>query len=716
MTGDSSLVIDDSRIQSNNAPGLLVSGDEAFIRVSRSSIVNNSGDGVRNTGAATVILTGDVDTGNAIHDNQGYGVNQSGTNGQTFAAYAWWGDPSGPSHSGNPGGAGEEVTDRVLYDPWHTEPPTPPSVATQLVQTFGTLNISPGDTTILGVYFNNILTQTLNNTIILARLPDEAEYLMSIGGGQYWPQRHEVVWQLNDAAPGTTKRMAVQVHFAWGLAPHTIMNFTALIAAENRPSAWITLGEYQAYSEIRVASSQEVSEAQLAAILASDPDLNALYQGAMDAGFLYYGSAQMEQLSDGSERLALVMMDTTKPGERIDLYQDVEAAVAVHTTPQFEEIYNLTGGFRFLYETGEVDSWGSMQSELFARFSVGAPCGIAGCDDFGYNDCLRNCMIDNIPAGQFASHYSSKCATCYSSGEQCQQCAWHMYLLRNDTIKTSLDFCYDVCDENPEDGKCTGSTRECTSSKAYMVTPCIDCEYQPDYNTWGTCASDQRCINGFCVPIDDPDVDDHQLETIMAADPNEMYGPTAVAPGQWITYTIAYENVGLGNAYGVYILSQLPEELDAGNLDITAGGIFLPGSRTLLWDVGMLGPGAGGQVHFSARVSAQAPVGSVMLAGATVYFPSVPETTPTNPVVTLVQEVTANRQLVETGEGVPLQITLSGYSPSGNPLVYTITRDPQNGTLSGVAPHLTYTPAANFEGFDSFNFVVGDGVDTSQPE
>ena len=42
----------------------------------------------------------------------------------------------------------------------------------------------------------------------------------------------------------------------------------------------------------------------------------------------------------------------------------------------------------------------------------------------------------------------------------------------------------------------------------------------------------------------------------------------------------------------------------------------------------------------------------------------------------------------------------------------TVT-NPANGTLSGTAPNLTYTPAANFNGSDSFTFKVNDGSLTS---
>ncbi|MCK4312583.1 MAG: right-handed parallel beta-helix repeat-containing protein [Candidatus Cloacimonetes bacterium] len=37
------------------------------------------------------------------------------------AEYNWWGDNSGPTHSGNPGGTGDEVSDAVDYTPWLTD-------------------------------------------------------------------------------------------------------------------------------------------------------------------------------------------------------------------------------------------------------------------------------------------------------------------------------------------------------------------------------------------------------------------------------------------------------------------------------------------------------------------------------------------------------------------------------------------------------------------
>jgi hypothetical protein len=93
----------------------------------------------------------------------------------------------------------------------------------------------------------------------------------------------------------------------------------------------------------------------------------------------------------------------------------------------------------------------------------------------------------------------------------------------------------------------------------------------------------------------------------------------------------------------------------------------------------------------------------------------VPETTPTNPIVTVVHDLVADGQQVRTQIGTPVNITLSGYSPAGHPLAYTVHGEPLNGALTGTPPNLTYTPAAEFEGLDGFEFTASDGENTSLP-
>ena len=74
----------------------------------------------------------------------------------------------------------------------------------------------------------------------------------------------------------------------------------------------------------------------------------------------------------------------------------------------------------------------------------------------------------------------------------------------------------------------------------------------------------------------------------------------------------------------------------------------------------------------------------------------------------------ADPQMVMTDEDVPVSITLTGSDPEGDPLTFMITRPPTNGVLgllSALGPAsagVTYTPAANFNGADSFDFKVTD--------
>jgi carboxypeptidase T len=79
------------------------------------------------------------------------------------------------------------------------------------------------------------------------------------------------------------------------------------------------------------------------------------------------------------------------------------------------------------------------------------------------------------------------------------------------------------------------------------------------------------------------------------------------------------------------------------------------------------------------------------------------------------QPPTADPQTVSTAEDTALGITLTGSDPENAPLSFSVTSGPSHGALSGTAPNLTYTPAANHNGGDSFAFVVNDGQTSSAP-
>jgi hypothetical protein len=73
----------------------------------------------------------------------------------------------------------------------------------------------------------------------------------------------------------------------------------------------------------------------------------------------------------------------------------------------------------------------------------------------------------------------------------------------------------------------------------------------------------------------------------------------------------------------------------------------------------------------------------------------------------------ATNGFVTTAEDGVVNVVLSGSDADGGPLTYSIASAPTRGSLSGVAPNLTYRPNTNYNGTDSFTFQVNDGTTNS---
>ena len=72
-------------------------------------------------------------------------------------------------------------------------------------------------------------------------------------------------------------------------------------------------------------------------------------------------------------------------------------------------------------------------------------------------------------------------------------------------------------------------------------------------------------------------------------------------------------------------------------------------------------------------------------------------------------------ETLKVNEGQSLSITLTATDLEEGELSYQVVDPPQNGTLSGTAPNLTYRSNPGFGGTDSFTFVVNDGEFDSLP-
>ena len=148
------------------------------------------------------------------------------------------------------------------------------------------------------------------------------------------------------------------------------------------------------------------------------------------------------------------------------------------------------------------------------------------------------------------------------------------------------------------------------------------------------------------------------------------------------------------------------------------------GDGTLRQDVGALAPGASLSYTLTRRVigGAEVPVASGALTSVAVFVdPSQggefnPRDNSRSLRIGLVTNgvPTAQSQVLATDEDQAIAIVLTGNDPEASPLNF-ITGNAQHGSLSGVAPNVTFTPDADYNGPASFTFTVGDGLATSAP-
>lgn len=75
----------------------------------------------------------------------------------------------------------------------------------------------------------------------------------------------------------------------------------------------------------------------------------------------------------------------------------------------------------------------------------------------------------------------------------------------------------------------------------------------------------------------------------------------------------------------------------------------------------------------------------------------------------------ATAATVATSEDSPRALTLTGSDADGDPLTFSVTAQPQFGTLTGSGATRTYRPAPEFFGQDRVVFTANDGLSTSTP-
>lgn len=681
---------------------------------------------------------------NELYNNPMSALNNNGYGPEIIDAYYnYWGNPTGPYHATlNPGGLGNPVGNNVNFNPFLTTPPAESTLVGEMwVSSAGPAQISPGEVNDYAIQYLNLTAEPIYNAVAVIQLPLAGKYLSSTEGGVYWPARHQVFWLLNDIDPGTQAMLTARVRYDWGLAPSYRDGSYTLLAGTNYQSDKLNLDDYYGYAPDGIASILPMDQAAFDALRSGNADLNTLYNTAISEGFAFI-EAYSTSFDNGDLTKTAMMRTPDKKSARMLNLTGSEALAITTDGSTFYRIESVSGGQLTNLQTLERITWGEWADAQGGQ-SVTVECN--------YARCMRNCSLKTISIEMMKD--TAKGAGVWLLGLPAVSgllvTAWGVY--EGVSLVHDVYVCHEGCSLNPQTGCCNAGETLWSPSfisgnsmcERYVCGSSLSFPAAPNGTT--TCGSGSRCVAGYnehggCKPCTEesgtlslklgpvqtcsynglnaslPKCSD--LTIRQAKDPNALYGPAGdLLPDEVINYRITYENEGEGDAYGVYIINQLPAQLDETSLVLNNGGVYMPEERQIFWYVGHLGPKGDptslGEVTYSVTPKVSLAAGTAIVNQATVYFPSVPEETPTNTWSNLVYPIAAIPQDLETDYMTPLDITLDG-KPAGG-LSFNLESLPMGGTLTGTLPNLTYTPVENFSGVDFFTFAVSKAGETSQP-
>jgi hypothetical protein len=612
---------------------------------------------------------------------------------------------------------------------------------------FGPSRAEVGSAADYVVRFKNLEESPVEDAVVLLDVPAVADYVSSSPEGYYWPERGEVFWKLGEVASGEERFLSAKLRFKWGTPGHTPFTTYSALGGSNLPSSPFDLVDYLAYEPKRLTEARQLSQGEIRQILDANAQAKSLLEWALEQGYTFYDVGCKLLYEDGTEMFFLVL---NPPSEKAFVLMTLSAGTVFMEkfTEASYSIFDARGGISYdprLSAFQAFGDWAVAHSPSRAN-------------------CFINCVLHKIPEMVIAQKFDwyANLSTTAKFTELIFKCTMNRdpfacldsntmllnQILSEGIQKTAGKFpvidvgwalgeCKHDCDLDPSQHVCDGDLVICDKPNWFernimqwtavrRKRGCRNGIYD-----WGPpeavgCSTIQpcgfgqisACVDGACGCVDcqTPQTDCRGGEVTTAKDPNEKTGQSGdVAPGQLLEYQISCENVGEGTAYDVYLLDELDPGLDISTVEAGSGGVVIPSIPGVFWYIGDLVPGEGRTVSLRAMVRQDAEEGATLVNTAKVFFPSVPEVTPTNAIVNRVVSVAAFPQELATSEDQPVDILLEGNGPAGCPLSYRVTRGPFNGSLEGDPPQVQYTPAPGFEGPDSFSFVVSC-QDLTSPE
>jgi len=200
---------------------------------------------------------------------------------------------------------------------------------------------------------------------------------------------------------------------------------------------------------------------------------------------------------------------------------------------------------------------------------------------------------------------------------------------------------------------------------------------------------------------------------------NKSVKPQSALPGDPITYILSFSNQGTDLATGVLITDSIPVSVTHSSLSYTYTGAIITatGGAPYVWQVEDLAHNQGGVITISGVLSDALPAGAIINQASIAI--SATDSAPLDngsSVSVAVQNVLPVASddvppaVLEDSSDNALDVLTNDTDDNGDALtVYSLTPPDQGGTALSGGTHITYTPAADFVGTETFSYTISDG-------
>jgi len=565
------------------------------------------------------------------------------------------------------------------------------------VKTWGPTRVSPGQTIDYIIEVRNDGVRPAENAVLVDSLPSQVKYISSAGGGIYRWETHEVIWKLGTISAKSKKILSVKVEVQGGLPGHSFFANEIMIGTTSDeidtyiyPESKINnIQEYIEYNPVNIESTEFLPPLDFQNEL-NDPLFRDMYDYSKELGYRETNIFGKIKLSNGSTiDQKFMISDQNKEIVIVTKYYDPSSPDNNNgsTLIKIDEgenisVFNRGGGITL--DNTQLTPFGTSQNCNYGN-------RLRNC----MNDKIPNIALDSaayLLAGIPKIVYnlvkltwdtiwlSIDCIKCQDPelSEQeikrfCEGCFEKVAAIPMHTVEMvpfvgDLTWCA-IRSTDPTYDSCTYCNYKTRCSNPWFGIPdtvmtlhcSAECEWidaetypvsDPKYRPLAFCPEDKVCRkidsnNAACVSPKNTNSHTNQVTT--AGDPNMKYGLEGnILAGQKLNYKVEYNNEGEGIAFGVYFTDTLDAALDDSTLEIgpvidthtgtqiAPPGNYNPATRTITWMVGEVGPSQGGYAEFSINAKSNAQHGTEIINYGTVYFPSVPETTRTNGVVSYI--------------------------------------------------------------------------------